>query len=208
MDLLKKYFPELSPEQLILLEKLGPLYQDWNQKINVISRKDIDNLYAHHILHSLAITKEIQFNDGAQILDLGTGGGLPGIPLAIYFPKVNFTLIDSTRKKLVVVEEIVSALGLTNVKTKHTRAEELKQKFDFVICRAVAPLNKLKTWSNRLIQKKQLHALPNGLLTLKGGDIQSEINSLPKGEYIEVFPLKTYFEEEYYDKKYLIYLQW
>ena len=208
MEILKKYFPKLTPEQLILFEQLGPLYQEWNQKINVISRKDIDNLYTHHVLHSLAITKVIQFNPGARILDLGTGGGFPGIPLAIYFPDVQLTLIDGTRKKITVVQEVVSALKLSNVKAKQVRAEELKDKFDFVVSRAVASIDKLKIWSDRLIRKKQEHAIPNGLLTLKGGNVQQEMKSLPRGEYVEVYPLRNFFKEAYFEEKYLLYLQW
>ncbi|MCO6475458.1 MAG: 16S rRNA (guanine(527)-N(7))-methyltransferase RsmG [Phaeodactylibacter sp.] len=207
MELLLKYFPKLTGQQQQQLAQLGPFYREWNQKINVISRKDIDNLYAHHILHSLAIARLIHFAPGAEILDLGTGGGFPGIPLAIFFPQVKFTLIDGTRKKVMVVEEAVNALGLTNVRPRHIRAEELKQKFDFVASRAVASLDKLVEWSFPRIKAKQQHALPNGLITLKGGDIETEIKALPRGAYTEVYALSDFFEEQYYQEKYIIYVQ-
>lgn len=207
LDLLHKYFSGLSSRQTQQLEQLGPLYREWNQKINVISRKDIDNLYVHHILHAMAIAKVVDFAPGASVLDLGTGGGLPGIPLAILFPETQFLLIDGTRKKLKVVDAIREATGLENVKTRHIRAEELRQRFDFVVCRAVARLDKLVEWSLRLLHDKQQHALPNGLITLKGGNIQPELRSLPGGHYVEVFPLSDFYEEEYYQEKYAIYVQ-
>ncbi|MCB9295746.1 MAG: 16S rRNA (guanine(527)-N(7))-methyltransferase RsmG [Lewinellaceae bacterium] len=207
METLLKYFPKLTELQQQQLAQLGPLYQEWNQKINVISRKDIDNLYAHHILHCLGITRLIHFAPGAEILDLGTGGGLPGIPLAIFFPQVAFTLVDGTRKKIMVAEEIIGTLGLANARACHIRAEELKQKFDFVVCRAVASLDKLVGWSFPLIKSQQRHALPNGLITLKGGDIKAEIKALPRGSYTEVYPLSDFFDEAYYQEKYIIYVQ-
>lgn len=208
MNYLTKYFPNLTPAQIDLFNQLKPLYEAWNQKINVISRKDIDNLEIRHILHSLSLAKVVAFNPGAQILDLGTGGGFPGIPLAIFYPDVQFKLIDGTRKKITVVQEITRALGLKNVHAEQVRAEELKkERFDFVVCRAVASLDKLNEWSKRLIKQKQTHVLPNGLLTLKGGNIRPEIKSLPKGEYTEVYPISDYFDEEVFKEKYIIYVQ-
>lgn len=208
MEIIQKYFPELSDIQIKQFSQLGPLYMEWNQKINVVSRKDIDNIYDHHILHSLAIAKIISFKPNATILDLGTGGGLPGIPLAILFPDTNFILADGTGKKIKVVNEIIEALELKNVNGIHSRAEELKMKFDFVICRAVAKLDKLVTWTSRLIKNQQVHSLPNGLITLKGGAIKEEIKELPKGEYTEVYPLSNFFEEAYYEEKVAVYVQW
>lgn len=207
MEIILKYFPDLTATQIRQLEQLGPLYEEWNRKINVISRKDIDNLYSRHILHSMVIAKVVRFQPGADILDLGAGGGLPGIPLAILFPEANFTLIDSIRKKILVAEQIAHSVNLPNVSVRHIRAEELTQKFDFVVCRAVAGLDKLTTWSLRLLKKKDRHALPNGLIALKGGDIQSELSLLPKGAYAEVFPIADFFQEEYYAEKYAIYVQ-
>jgi len=202
-----RYYPNLSEKQIEQLTQLGPLYKEWNDKINVISRKDIDNLYQHHVLHSLVISNVIQFNKGSKILDLGTGGGFPGIPLAILFPEVQFTLIDGTRKKITVVNEVASAIGLENVNAQQIRAEELKQKYDFVICRAVASLDKLINWSFRLLSQKQTHGIPNGLITLKGGNIKEEIKALPRKEYVELYRLSKYFSEEYFEEKYVVYVQ-
>lgn len=207
MDIIKKYFPQLTPTQIQRFEQLQPLYREWNQKINVISRKDIDNLYERHILHSLVIGKLYSFLPNAEILDLGTGGGFPGIPLAILFPETNFTLIDGTGKKIRVVEEIKAALGLKNVKAKQIRAEELKQHFDFVVSRAVTQLDQLIIWSFRLLKKKQRHAIPNGLIALKGGKVQAEIKALPHKEYVEVDPISNLFEEDFFKEKYVVYVQ-
>ena len=207
MDIIKKYFPQLSPLQIQQFEQLQSLYRDWNQKINVISRKDIDNLYERHILHSLAIAKLYTFLPNAEILDLGTGGGFPGIPLAIFFPEAQFTLIDGTGKKIRVVEEVKKALGLTNVRAKQIRAEELKHHFDFVVSRAVTQLDQLINWSFRLLKNKQQHAIPNGLIALKGGNVHAEIKALPRKEYVEVDPISNLFEEDFFKEKYVVYVQ-
>ncbi len=208
MQQLARYFSQLTELQTEKFQRLGPLYQDWNQKINLISRKDIDHLYDHHILHSLAVAKIITFQPGARILDLGTGGGLPGIPLAILFPETEFFLIDARQKKIKVVQDIATQLQLPNVTARHTRVEDLKKEyFDFVVSRAVAKLDQLFRWSQRLYAKQHLHALPNGLIALKGGKINAELNTLPKGEYSQVYPLSNFFEEEYYREKYAIYVQ-
>ncbi len=207
MQIILDYFPDLTHAQISQLEALEELYKEWNTKINVISRKDIENLYERHVFHSLTIAKILPFEPGAKILDLGTGGGFPGIPLAILFPETQFKLIDGTRKKITVVQEVINAIGLNNAVGLHIRAEELKEKFDFVVCRAVAPLEKLVLWSQRLIRQKQMHFMPNGLLTLKGGNLKEEIKALPKGEYVELFPLYEIFEEPYFEEKYLVYVQ-
>lgn len=207
MDLLLKYFPQLSPLQKEQFEQLGPLYREWNERINVISRKDIDSLYDHHILHAMSVAKVVSFKPEAHILDLGTGGGLPGIPLAILFPETHFTLIDGTRKKITVVQEIAQALQLENVQALHQRVEETKGQFDFVLSRGVAPLDQLYNWSRRLFAQKHRHALPNGLLALKGGHLQTEIKTLPRGIYSELFPISSFFQETYYEEKFVVYVQ-
>jgi len=211
MKLLNKYFPNLDSEQIARFERLVPLYTEWNAKINVVSRQDIENLEERHILHSLAIAKVIQFKPEANILDLGTGGGFPGIPLAILFPETKFTLVDGTGKKIRVVQEVADALGLKNVIALHARAEELKMngQFDFVLSRGVATLDKLLIWSQRLLKKKHLHAYPNGIVALKGGDLRAEIAALPgKGDtYTEVFPIRDFFREEFFEEKFAVYVQ-
>jgi len=211
MSLLDKYFPNLTSEQRARFERLVPLYEDWNAKINVISRQDIEHLQERHILHSLAIAKVFQFNPGAHLLDLGTGGGFPGIPLAIFFPETKFTLVDGTGKKIRVVQEVAEALGLKNVTAMHARAEELKMngQFDFVLSRGVATLDKLLLWGQRLLKKKHLHTYPNGIIALKGGDLQAEIRALPgKGaSYTEAFPIRKFFEEEFFEEKFVVYVQ-
>ena len=203
-----KYFPNLTEVQKQQFEQLLPLYQDWNEKINVISRKDIDNLYTHHVLHSLAIAKFINFKDGASVLDLGTGGGFPGVPLAILYPSVFFTLVDSTAKKIRVVTEVVEALGLKNVTAIHTRAEELKdKKFDFVVTRAVALLDQIYRWSQKLLKTKHQHAFPNGIIALKGGKVKDEIKAMGKGHYAESTAILKYFKDPYFEEKFVVYLQ-
>ena len=210
LDVVLKYYPDWTATQLGQLEQLDGLYRKWNAKINVISRKDIDYLYLHHVLHALSIGRAMPFQPNSRILDLGTGGGFPGIPLAIRFPEVHFTLIDGTRKKIQVVREIVEALGLTNVHARQIRAEEWKgEKFDFVVSRAVASLDKLVEWSFPLLSRHERNIFPNGLWTLKGGRVEDEIQSLPNpGEhYWEVIPLSEVYEEAWFEEKYLLYLQ-
>ncbi|MCU0347754.1 MAG: 16S rRNA (guanine(527)-N(7))-methyltransferase RsmG, partial [Saprospiraceae bacterium] len=188
---------------------LEAIYRDWNAKVNLVSRKDIDNLYERHVLHSLAIAKLLRFKPGAEILDVGTGGGFPGVPLAILMPDVQFHLIDGMLKKIKVVQDVVEQLGLTNVKAQQMRAEELKNaRYDFVVTRAVAELNLLRTWTMpRLLKPKESHPMPNGLIALKGGNIRAEIKALPKGEYVETTPVSDYFEEEFFKEKFVVYLQ-
>ena len=208
VDLLKRYFPELEgDERLDQLAALPALYTEWNAKINVISRKDIENIYLRHIIHSLTIAKFIHFKEGADVMDLGTGGGFPGIPLAIYFPETRFTLIDGTKKKIHVVNEVSSAVGLRNVKAKQLRAEECKQKFDFIVTRAVATVDKLMLWGERLIKTKHQHALPNGIIALKGGDLSKETSLLGDHHYYEYIDLRELIDEELFDEKYLMYIQ-
>lgn len=206
MEIIHKYFPKLTETQIKQFEALHSLYTLWNEKINVVSRKDIENLYERHILHSLAIAKFIEFTPGTSVMDLGTGGGFPAIPLAILYPKVNFHAIDGTAKKIKVVQIVINELGLTNVTAQQLRAEENKQKYDFILTRAVATLDKLILWSKRLINHKDpKNAMPNGLIALKGGSFEDESKGIH--EYMEHYPLKDYFEEAFFDTKYLVYVQ-
>ena len=203
MDILKKYF-HLTPHQEQQFAALGELYPEWNQKINVISRKDIGNLYEHHILHSMAIAKIIHFQPGTRVMDIGTGGGFPGIPLAILFPETHFTLIDSIGKKIRVAQEIASAIGLTNVDIRQLRAEEEKGKYDFIVSRAVMPLGDLKKLVQKNITKEQKNAIPNGLIVLKGGDLQAEL--FPFRNIAEVQDIYDLMPEEFFKTKKVIYL--
>ena len=208
-DIIYKYFPDLTEQQRAQFAALDALYRDWNAKINVISRKDIDNLYVHHVLHSLAIAKVVSFRAGAQVLDLGTGGGFPGIPLAILFPGTQFHLIDGTAKKIRVCNEVITALDLKNCRAEQQRAEELKRPaYDFVVTRAVAKIEQLANWSLRLISKKQRHGLPNGILALKGKGLKQELAALPKGAYVEEYPIDKWFAEEFFEAKEVMYLQY
>ena len=204
MQLINKYFPSLTDLQKEQFGALDALYHDWNSKINVISRKDIDNLYEHHVLHSLAIAELIRFKEGTNIMDLGTGGGFPGIPLAIMFPESKFHLVESIGKKIRVCEEVKNALGLKNVTTQWCRAEEVKEKFHFVVSRAVMPLPDLVKIIRKNINKEQKNALPNGLICLKGGELEQEAK--PFGKAAQITNLSEYFEEEFFATKKLVYL--
>lgn len=204
MDILLRYFPHLAPAASAQFGQLDSLYKEWNGQINVISRKDIDQLYERHILHSLAIFRFMPFQPGSRILDIGTGGGFPGIPLAIMQPEVEFVLVDSIGKKIKVVSEVAKALGLKNVTVIHQPASEVKGQFDFVVSRAVAPLSELITWSRPRISSKQRNALPNGLICLKGGDLTAEIKSV-KG-LVETYSVYDYFPEEFFKEKQIVYV--
>jgi len=203
-SLLNNYFPALDPLQKRRFERLFPLYEDWNSKINVISRKDLDELYTRHILHSLAIARFISFRPDADILDLGTGGGFPGIPLAIFFPETRFTLVDSIGKKIKVVQEIVDTLELQNVTALHGRAEKAPGTFDFVVTRAVARARQLWQWSQQKIKTKSLHDMDNGILALKGGELDEELKELNRP--YSVTDLSTYFSEPFFETKKIIYI--
>ena len=204
MQLIEKYFPELTSEQRDQLVALQALYQEWNEKINVISRKDIDNLYEHHVLHSLAIAKAINFRPDTEILDFGTGGGFPGIPLAILFPECRFKLIDGTGKKIRVAQEVAKAIGLKNCQAEHLRGEDERGKFDFIVSRAVMPLPDLVKIVRKNISKTNRNAMGNGIICLKGGDLQAETQ--PYRNIVEVSPISNWFTEEWFNEKNVIYL--
>ena len=204
MDVILKYFPDLEPGQIELFRQLEPLYADWNSKINVISRKDFSEFYERHVLHSLAIAKFIHFTPGSEILDVGTGGGFPGIPLAIFFPHVKFHLVDSIGKKIKVVNAVAESLGLENVTAEQKRAEQLKEKYDFVLSRAVTKLPEFVNWVRSNISLKQQNAVPNGILYLKGGDLTKEIKPFRKQVFIQ--HLSEFFDEEFFKTKKLVQL--
>ena len=204
MELIKKYFPKLTEEQIQQFEQLDLIYRDWNAKINVISRKDIDHLYEHHVLHSLAIAKMLNFKSGTEILDFGTGGGFPGIPLAILFPNCRFKLIDGTGKKIRVAQEVATAIGLKNCVPVQLRGEEEKGKYDFVVSRAVMPLPDLVKIIRKNISKHQQNALPNGVICLKGGNIQQEVS--PFRNIVEVVEISNWFDEQWFQQKQCIYV--
>ncbi len=204
LALLNSYFPELTEKQKEQFAALYELYADWNSKINVISRKDIDNLYMHHVLHSLGIVKMLHFKDGSSVMDLGTGGGFPGIPLAILFPEVKFHLVDSIGKKIKVGQAVADAIGLQNISFRHCRGEEEKGMFDFVVSRAVMPLADLVKIIRKNIRKEQINALPNGLICLKGGELEHEV--LPFKNQAMTIKLADYFKEEFFETKKVVYV--
>jgi len=203
MEIIHKYFKNLSDTQIDQFSKLQELYQDWNLKINVVSRKDIDELYLRHVLHSLGIAKVIEFKPNAKVMDVGTGGGFPGIPLAILFPETQFHLVDSIGKKIKVVDEVVQGLGLQNVKTTNGRVEEVKDTYDFIVSRAVAQMETFVGWTKGRISKKQNHKLKNGILYLKGGDLTEE---LEKYTSATTYDLPNYFDEPFFETKKLVHL--
>lgn len=205
MEEILKYFPDLTAEQREQFDKLSTLYKDWNLKINVVSRKDIDEIYLRHVLHSMAIAKFVEFLPGSKILDVGTGGGFPGIPLAILFPDSEFHLVDSRGKKIIVVDEVVKGLALENVKTFNCRVEDMKQEneYDFIVSRAVARMDTFVRWTKGKIAKKSKHKIKNGILYLKGGDLTEELQDF---KTVKITPLPNYFTEDFFETKALVYL--
>ena len=204
MDEIRKYFIELTATQLEQLTQLGELYRTWNERINVVSRKDIDNLYLHHVLHSLAIARYVQFKGGTRVLDFGTGGGFPGIPLAIVFPECRFKLIDRTAKKIRVTQEIAAAIGLTNATAEQKAGEEERGEYDFVVSRAVMPLPDLMKIVKKNISREQRNALPNGLICLKGGNLDAETCTVKK--VVDITPVGNWFEDEWFEEKNVVYV--
>lgn len=204
--LIQSYFPNLSEKQIEQFERLQSLYEEWNAKINVISRKDMDQIYIHHVLHSLGIAKVMGFQPGTKVLDIGTGGGFPGIPLAILFPDTHFHLVDSIGKKITVVKEVARALKLSNVEAQQARAETLVRKYDFVISRAVTRMINFYPWVKGKIKKEDFNEFPNGILYLKGGDIDEEMEELDKS-YV-TYHLSDYFNEEFFETKKVVYMPW
>lgn len=204
MDIITKYFPNLTDKQKLQYAQLQDLYNDWNAKINVISRKDIQNLYEHHVLHSLGIAEVIRFRPGTTIMDLGSGGGFPGIPLAIMFPDTNFHLVDSIGKKIKVAQAIADSIGLTNVCSSHARGEDIKEKYDFIVTRAVMTLSELMRCASKNVKMQQRNSLPNGILALKGGELDTEI--APMKKLCTVWDLSQFFNEEYFSTKKLVHV--
>ena len=203
MDLLLKYFPNLTQHQISQFSQLQELYKDWNLKINVVSRKDIDELYLRHVLHSLGIAKVVQFKPNTKVLDVGTGGGFPGIPLGILFPETQFHLVDSIGKKIKVVNDVTEGLGLQNIKTIHGRVEEIKGTYDFIVSRAVAQMETFVFWTKGKINKKQQHPIKNGILYLKGGDLSDELNKYTSAT---IYDLTDYFKEDFFETKKVVHL--
>lgn len=201
-----EFFPKLSDQQQEKFAALKPLYEEWNAQINVISRKDMDHFYEKHVLHSLAIANYIQFKPGTQVLDIGTGGGFPGIPLAIRFPQVQFMLIDGTGKKIKVVKAVAESLNLTNVEAQHIRAEQLNQSFDFVVSRAVTDLESFMQWTHNKVHRKEINSKKNGVLYLKGGDLDEELLALKKQFTVKITDLSAYFPSEFFETKKLVHL--
>ncbi len=206
VDLISKYFPKLSSEQLQKFQQLEEVYSDWNSKINVISRKDFDQFYVRHVLHSLGIAKVTGFQSGTKILDIGTGGGFPGIPLAILFPDTHFHLVDSIGKKITVVKDVAKQLKLSNVEAQKTRAEELSRKYDFVVSRAVTRMSNFYPWVKGKIKREDFNEFQNGILYLKGGDVDEEMEELRKS-YV-TYHLEDYFEEDFFETKKVVYVPW
>ncbi len=203
MEIVEKYFPDLTSLQLKQFDQLYDLYLFWNNQINVISRKDIEELYERHVVHSLGIAKVQAFEKGSKILDVGTGGGFPGIPLAILFPEVHFYLVDSIGKKIKVVQEVAHALGLQNVTAKQIRAEQVEGEFDFIVSRAVTTMDEFSKWIKNKVAKKQQHVLANGILYLKGGDLSEELKKFPKAT---IYPLSDFFDESFYESKKVVHI--
>lgn len=204
-ELLLTYFPDLSDQQKQQFEQLEALYTEWNAQINVISRKDTDNFYERHVLHSLAITKVMPFADGSKILDIGTGGGFPGIPLAILFPNCDFLLVDSIGKKIKVVNEVAKALGLKNVRAEHERAEKIKEQFDFIVSRAVTAMPKFLSWTKGKFLKENKNTFKNGILYLKGGDLTEEMSTVKKA--VQYFDLSDFYSEDFFETKKVVYVR-
>jgi len=205
MEIILKYFPDLSEKQIKQFSQLQDLYNEWNAQINVISRRDLENLYLKHVLHSLAIAKVVQFADGTKVLDVGTGGGFPGIPLAILFPKVEFLLVDSIGKKIKVVNEVANSIGLENLRAEHKRAEQVNGQFDFVVSRAVTRMKVFQQWVRKRISTKQRNILFNGVLYLKGGDLTDELQGIRN---VDVYNISNFFEEEFFETKKVIYVKY
>ena len=204
MDIILKYFPDLLEKQIKQFSQLQDLYNEWNAQINVISRRDLENLYLKHVLHSLAIAKVISFADGTKVLDVGTGGGFPGIPLAILFPNVEFLLVDSIGKKIKVVNEVANSIGLKNLRAEHKRAEQVDGQFDFVVSRAVTRMKVFQQWVRKRISTKQKNILFNGILYLKGGDLKEELKGIKN---VELYNIPDFFEEEFFETKKVVYIR-
>jgi len=204
VDLIYSYFPDLSPKQQEQFAKLKEVYEYWNEQINVISRKDMDDFYERHVLHSLAIAKVLPFKDGSAILDIGTGGGFPGIPLAILYPNCEFHLVDSIGKKIKVVNEVAQTLGLTNVRATHERAEKINEKFDFIVSRAVTAMPEFLRWTRNKIKPENQHKLKNGILYLKGGDLTEEMKAVK--QKVKYYPIPKFFKEEFFETKKVVFV--